>query len=72
MLRDMFTTFGISEELTSDGGPEYTSHEVQKFLAKYGVIHRKSSVGNPHANQRAEVGVKTIKRLLKEFIFDKR
>ena len=55
MLRDLFTTFGISEELTSDGGPEYTSNEVQKFLARYGVQHRKSSVGNPHANQRAEV-----------------
>ena len=68
MLRDIFTTFGISEELTTDGGPEFMSHEVQKFLQLYGVRHRVSSVGNPHANQRAEVGVKSMKRLLQSNI----
>ena len=65
MLRDLFTTFGIPEEVTTDGGPEFTSGEVFKFLKKYGVKHRLSSVGNPHANQRAEVGVKSMKRLLR-------
>ena len=42
MLRDLFTTFGISEELTTDRGPEFMSHEVQKFLQLYGVRHRVS------------------------------
>ena len=65
MLRDLFTTFGIPEEITADGGPEFTSGEVFKFLKQYGVKHRLSSVGNPHANQRAEVGVKSMKRLLR-------
>ena len=41
------------------------SHEVQSFFKKYGVRHRVSSVGNPHSNQRAEVGVKSMKRLLR-------
>ena len=58
LLRDLFTSFGIPEELTSDGGPEFMSHEMQQFLKRYGVNHRVSSVGNPHSNQRAEVGVK--------------
>ena len=65
ILRDLFTTFGIPEVLTSDGGPEFTSSEVQEFLGVYGVRHRFSSVGNPHSNQRAEVGVKSMKRLLR-------
>ena len=65
LLREMFTTFGIAEELTSDGGPEFMAHEVKNFLAKYGVRHRVSSVGNPHSNQRAEVGIKSMKRLIR-------
>ena len=64
-LRDLFTTFGIPEVMTSDGGPEFASSDVKSFLDRYGVIHRTSSVGNPHANQRAEVAVKSMKRLLR-------
>ena len=63
-LRQVFVTFGISEELSSDGGPEYTSHATQLFLKHWGVNHRKSSVAFPHSNNRAEVGVKSIKRLI--------
>ena len=58
MLRDLFMTFGIPEELASDGCPEFTAAEMQKFLNTYDVHHRRSSEGNPHTNQRAEVGVK--------------
>ena len=64
-LRELFQTFGIPEELASDGGTEFMSHEVQSFLKRYGVKHRVSSVGNPHSNQRAEVCVKSMKRLLR-------
>ena len=31
----------------------------------YGIYHRITSVANPHANARAELGVKTVKRLLR-------
>ena len=32
VLRELFTPYGISEELTSDGRSEFTANEVQMFL----------------------------------------
>ena len=63
-LRETFVTFGVPEELTSDGGPQYTSGKTQEFLRSWGVRHRLTSVANPHANCRAEIAVKTVKRML--------
>ena len=63
-LRNCFSTYGIPEEITTDGGPEFTAAETRKFLKSWGTNHRLSSVAYPHANCRAEVGVKTMKRLI--------
>ena len=64
VLRQTFATFGIPDELASDGGPEFTAHATQRFLADWRVHHRLSSVAFPHGNCRAEIAVKTIKRLI--------
>ena len=63
-LRETFVTFGIPEEITSDGGPQFTAGKTRDFLEKWGVRHRLCSVANPHANSRAELAVKTVKRML--------
>ena len=67
-LQECFSTYGIPENLTSDGGPQYTSHIVRDFLASWGVKHRICSAYNPHSNMRAETGVKSMKRILREAI----
>ena len=57
-------TYGIPEELASDGGPQLESAETNQFFSAYGIHHRVSSVSYPHSNTRAELGVKAMKRLL--------
>ena len=52
-------TYGIPDECASDGGPEFIATATRQFLKEW-----LSSVAFPHSNCRAEVGVKTIKRLI--------
>ena len=62
--RELFATFGVPEHLSSDGGPEYTSKTFSSFMKVWGIKHRQSSAYHPQSNGRAEVGVKSMKRLL--------
>jgi hypothetical protein len=65
-MRTWFMTFGAPAQLASDGGPSLTAHQFQLFLRNWGVHHRLSSVGFPHSNCRAELAVKSAKRLIRE------
>ena len=67
-LRRLFATYGVPEELATDGGTEFTSAETQQFLHDWRVSHRVSSAHHPQSNGRAEVAVKTAKRYLRESI----
>ena len=61
-LRSFFASFGVPEELSSDGGPEFTAGATESFLQLWGIKHRISSAYFPQSNGRAEVAVKTAKR----------
>lgn len=63
-LRRLFSTFGVPIEISSDGGPEFIAKETSDFLKRWGVRHRMSSVCFPSSNGRAELAVKSTKRLL--------
>ena len=64
--RDYFTNFNIPEEIATDGGPQMTSSLFQQSLKAWGVRHRLSSSYLPHSNCRAEIAVKSGKRMLRD------
>ena len=64
--RETFVAFGVPEELSSDGGPEYTSKEFGDFLQRWGVRQRTSSAYHASSNGRAVVAVKSAKRALRD------
>ena len=39
-LRRIFATFGVPEEISSDGGPEFVAMETMDFLTRWGIRHR--------------------------------
>jgi hypothetical protein len=38
-LKMLFITFGIPEELASDGGPQFVVYDTRDFLVRYGMHH---------------------------------
>ena len=52
--------------MASDNGPQYRADVTQKFLQDWNVKWRVSASYNPHSNTRAEVAVKTLKRMIRE------
>ena len=63
-LRALLATFGVPEEISSDGGPEFSSAANADFLIRWEVRHRMSSAYFPQSNGRAEVGTKKAKPML--------
>ena len=64
IFRQLFTDNGVPDELSTDGGPQFTANSFKTFLENWGVKHRISSVEYPQSNGRPEVGVKTAKRII--------
>ncbi len=62
--RGLFAQFGIPEEIANDGGSPFTSYEWKQFLRQWDIYQRKSSANFPQSNGRAELAVKSCKRLL--------
>ena len=64
LIVQLFATYGIPDEIASDGGPEFTAGTTSTYLQNWGFSNHLSSVAFPHSNCRAEVAVKTAKRLM--------
>lgn len=64
-LEEMFSRYGIPEQLVSDNGPQLVSEEMEAFLKMNGIQHIKSAPYHPSTNGLAERFVQTLKHSLK-------
>ena len=64
-LREFFHRWGVAEEISLDGASNLQSTEIKDWLKSWGVRVRLSSAHYHQSNGRAEVGVKSMKRLLR-------
>ena len=63
-LRAMFSQTGVPTVLRTDGGPQFTSGTLRRFLSRWEVRHEVSSPRYPRSNGHAEAAVKTAKKLI--------
>ena len=63
-LRCIFATYSIADKCATNRGPQFSAQSTQQFLKDWRVHHCLSSVPFPHSNCRAEIRVKTVKRLI--------
>ncbi|XP_064077647.1 uncharacterized protein LOC135195315 [Macrobrachium nipponense] len=55
---------GVPVLLKTDGGPQFASSALRRFLSRWGVEHHITSQYYPKANGHAEASVKIIKKLV--------
>ena len=63
-LRTLFASYGLSEEVVSDNGPQFTSSVFKSFLKNNGVKQTLSPPYHPASNRAAERSVQILKRSL--------
>ena len=63
-LRMLFAQTGVPSVLRSDGGPQFASSTLRRFLQRWDVRHEMSSPHYPRSNGHAEACVKTVKKLV--------
>ena len=64
IFRELFITFGIPDELRTDGDHQFTANSFKTFLNIWRLQHRKSSVEYPQSNGSVEVAVKSAKCII--------
>nr|XP_055061179.1 uncharacterized protein K02A2.6-like [Misgurnus anguillicaudatus] len=66
VLRNLFASYGLPQEVVTDNGPQFTSREFDEFLLLNGVKHTKSPAYHPASNGLAERLVQNLKKHLQK------
>ncbi|KAJ1198807.1 hypothetical protein NDU88_002646 [Pleurodeles waltl] len=64
-LEKIMATHGIIQELRTDNGPPFSSHEFASYLASHAIQHRKITPRWPQANGEAERFMRTLNKVLR-------
>ncbi|GFQ80959.1 retrovirus-related Pol polyprotein from transposon 17.6 [Trichonephila clavata] len=64
VMKSIYATHGIPEDLVSDGGPPFNSNLMTNFFRKWGIKHHVTPPHFPRANGQIERAVQTVKNSL--------
>ena len=64
VMRTLFGSYGIPEQVVSDNGTQFTSDEFTEFMRRNRFKHIRSTAYHPSTNGLAEWFVQTFKRAL--------
>ena len=71
-LRILFKTYGLTNKIVTDNGPQFISAEFATFLKSNGIKHIKCSLSHPSSNGAAERFERTFKEVMKTGCHDGR
>ena len=66
--QELFTVYGVPEEISTDGRPQFTSRSFLNFLKQWKIHHQCSFVAYPQSNGHVKVAAKTSKGIIQENI----
>ncbi|GFX59108.1 uncharacterized protein K02A2.6 [Trichonephila clavipes] len=61
VMKSIYATHGIPEELVSDGGPQYNSNLMMNFFREWGIKHHVTLPHFPRVNGQIERAVQIVK-----------
>ena len=65
VLRRIFASFGLPDQLVSDNGPQFTAREFADFVSANGIRHIRTAPYHPASNGAIERFVQTFKQAMK-------
>ena len=65
ILRQIFSSYGLPEQIVSDNGSQFTSEEFAEFTTKNGIKHIKTAPYHPSSNGAVERLVQSFKRSMR-------
>jgi transposase InsO family protein len=66
VLRNLFATHGLPQQVVSDNGRQFTSDEFQDFIGINGIKHVLVAPNHPSSKGKAERFVQTFKAAMKK------
>jgi transposase InsO family protein len=68
LFEDIFTRFGVPQEIVRNQGTQITSNLVKSITKQYQIKHRKYSPYHPQANEQVESTNKVIEAILTKIV----
>ena len=68
LKHNIFSIFGVSKAIISDGGSRFCNKPFETLLAKYGVKHKVATPYHPQTSGQVEVANREIKIILMKVV----